>query len=341
MKILRYLLISIVLLAVTAFAVYKLGPKPEFEKVTASMPSFNLPIEQLPQKLEEEESLVKNLKPNNESRIIWADSIRKTPYVMVYLHGFSASPMEGDPVHRELAKKFGCNLYLPRLKGHGLDDPESFKDLTPTNYLNSAKKALAYAQLLGDSILLMSCSTGGTLSIYLAANNPGLVHSLIMYSPNIEVFDPNLKLATGPWGPQIMETVLGSKYRVISSNEGKEEEKYWTGTYRIEGLVALQALLDQTMTEETFSKIDIPYFVGYWYKNEEEQDHTVSVEAIKEFDQMTHTPDSKKQMVNFPEAGAHVMTSSLVGKDVPHVIEETSKFLQDILGMKTAGEGEE
>ncbi|HEY4338298.1 MAG TPA: alpha/beta hydrolase, partial [Puia sp.] len=62
------------------------------------------------------------LKPDNEARIVWADSTRrKTPYVIVYLHGFSASQGEGDPVHHFIASKYGCNLYLPRLAEHGID----------------------------------------------------------------------------------------------------------------------------------------------------------------------------------------------------------------------------
>lgn len=37
------------------------------------------------------------LRPDNEARVVWADSIRRTPCV-VFLHGFSASRREGDPV---------------------------------------------------------------------------------------------------------------------------------------------------------------------------------------------------------------------------------------------------
>ena len=35
---------------------------------------------------------------------------------VVYLHGFSASQEEGDPVHYDFAQKFGCNLFLAALK---------------------------------------------------------------------------------------------------------------------------------------------------------------------------------------------------------------------------------
>ncbi|MFX8354900.1 hypothetical protein ABTL90_19390, partial [Acinetobacter baumannii] len=59
---------------------------------------------------------VHKIKPNNQARIVWAnDSIKeKTEYAIVYLHGFSASQEEGNPVHINIAKYFGCNLYLSR-----------------------------------------------------------------------------------------------------------------------------------------------------------------------------------------------------------------------------------
>ena len=44
------------------------------------------------------------LKPDNEARIVWADSSRqKTAYAIVYLHGFSASLGEGDPTDTDIA----------------------------------------------------------------------------------------------------------------------------------------------------------------------------------------------------------------------------------------------
>jgi hypothetical protein len=64
---------------------------------------------------------------DNEARIVWAnDSLKqKTEYAIVYLHGFSASQEEGNPVHRNIAKQFGCNLYLSRLSQHGVDTTDA------------------------------------------------------------------------------------------------------------------------------------------------------------------------------------------------------------------------
>ena len=73
------------------FAAYWLGPQPSAPDYKFSLP--NVPGE--PAQLETYISGVESrhrLKPNNEARIIWADSGKaKTEYSIVYLHGFSAS----------------------------------------------------------------------------------------------------------------------------------------------------------------------------------------------------------------------------------------------------------
>ena len=81
----RYLLFSPVLLVVIGL----LGPKVTYDPITSSKDNFSLPIHQLDQFLAEREAKVKKLKPENESRIIWADSVRKTEYSIVYLHAVS------------------------------------------------------------------------------------------------------------------------------------------------------------------------------------------------------------------------------------------------------------
>src|SRR5690606_40829618 len=110
------------------------------------------------------------LKPDNEARIVWADRAgAKTEYAVVYLHGFSASQKEGDPVHRRFAAEFGCNLYLARLADHGIDTVEALINFTTDRWWASAREALVIGKQLGDKVILMSTSTGGTMALALAA----------------------------------------------------------------------------------------------------------------------------------------------------------------------------
>ncbi len=326
----RYLLFIPLLLVVVVLA----GPRASFDPITLTENNFTMPIGDLDTFLAERAAKVEKLKPENESRIIWADSIRKTPYSIVYLHGFSASPMEGDPVHFELAKRYGCNLYLPRLADHGIDDIESFLNLTPDRLMDDAKEALDIGHLIGEKVILMSCSTGGTLSAYLAARFPERVTAQLLYSPNFAIYDSKAKLLTGPWGAQIAKKVSGSNYRSFTPPPGGE--KYWTTKYRIEGTLALQALLDEAATPEVFQAIAQPYFLGYYYKSEEMSDHIVSIPAMLDFHKQTATPGDQKRCLPFPNVGNHVMISEIQADDYSKVQEETYRFLEEVIGMRPA-----
>jgi hypothetical protein len=85
------------------------------------------------------------------------------------------------------------------------------------------------------------------------------------------------------------------------------------------------------MKKETFERITCPVFMAYYYKNEEEQDKTVSVPAmLKMFDELATPPASKEKMA-FPEAGAHVIASYIRSKDWQGVERETERFLSGII----------
>ncbi|MGZ8509172.1 MAG: alpha/beta hydrolase, partial [Chitinophagaceae bacterium] len=119
--------------------VYFLGPYPASPKYSKDLPVIPAEPALLEKYINDHEALHK-LKPDNQARIVWInDSIKnKTDYAVVYLHGFSASQEEGDPVHHQFAKKFGCNLYLSRLAEHGIDTTEAMASLTADKLWNSA-----------------------------------------------------------------------------------------------------------------------------------------------------------------------------------------------------------
>ncbi|WP_020600297.1 alpha/beta hydrolase [Spirosoma panaciterrae] len=272
-----------------------------------------------------------DVRPDNEARIIWADSLHKvrTPYSIVYLPGFSASWAEGDPVHKQIAKRFGCNLYLARPAEHGINAPDAFKHITPANYAASAERALAIGKALGEKVIVMGTSAGGMLSLYLAAHHPE-IEGLVLYSPCIEVANPALKLVTGPWGKQILDQVFRGEYLVNTHYSG-ERSRYWLPKYHTNGLITLQTMLDTYMTPEQFRKVKQPVFLGYYYKDEDHQDQTVSVAAMLNMYDELGTPADKKQKVDFPEAGAHVIASHFTSNDLPGVYGATETFLKEVL----------
>jgi len=325
MWILRGFLLLVCFLLVAFF----LGPKTEYPSYSSKVDSLSLSFEELEEHIETDRQKHPKMLPENQASLHWFDGKQKTEYSIVYLHGFSASPKEGEPVHKELAQRYGCNLYLARLVEHGIQDSSVFENLSPKDLIESAKEAIAIGHLIGEKVIVMSCSTGSTLATYLAAENPNLIHSMIMYSPNFALYDSSSKIALAPWGKQIARAVVG-EYRTPAFSE--EAKKYWTDKYKVEGAIAVTHLLHETMTDEVFKKIDLPYFIGYWYKNEEVFDKVISIDRIKEFDALTSTPQDKKQVIPFASVGAHVICSPIMSKDVDTVRQATFAFIDKLIG---------
>lgn len=327
MKKLRYYIIIPVVIA----AIYLSGPQLDPGNVNPELPEINYSGEQLEQYVTLKESAVKNLKLDNQARIIWYDDSlkNKTEYSVVYLHGFSASQGEGIPLHVNFARRYGCNLYLSRLYEHGIHEKDALLDMTPEKLVHSAAEAVAIGKQLGDKVILMSTSTGGTLSLYLAATHPE-IDALIMYSPNIKINNPAAPVLAYPWGLQIGRLITGGKY-ISSSPESYEDSLYWTNPYRLEAVIYLQELLNITMTSYTYKMVTQPVFLAYYYKNETEQDQTVRVDAMmKMFDRLGTEPSLKKKQA-FPDAGEHVIACQFKSGDWEGVQKATYQFAENIL----------
>ena len=314
------------------FVVYLLGPKPTAPSLT--MPQFSLPsqLTDLEKQINTDEMAVPGIRPGCQARIVWADSAKKekTKIAFLYIHGFSATEKEGDPVHKDIAKKYGANLYLARLAGHGIDLGDStMKDLTSDDLVNSAEKALAIAKQLGNEVVIIATSFGGALTTYLAAHHPE-IKAIVLYSPCIKIYDDKAELLDNHWGLEIAKLVNGSEIRDYKPwNE--EHGKYWSTHYHLNGVIAIQNFMTVAMNKETFAQIKCPTFLGYYYKNEEEQDKVVSVPAmLKMYDELG-VVDNLKRKIAFPKAGNHVLASYVLSKDYQGVEKETDKFLKEVV----------
>ena len=315
--------------ALVLIILYFLGPKPASPKYAKELPAVPSEPALLEKYIKDNEALHK-VKPDNEARIVWLnDSLKeKTDYAVVYLHGFSASQEEGDPVHTLFAKQFGCNLYLSRLAEHGIDSVEAMLNLTADKLWNSAKEAYSIGKQLGKKLILLATSTGGTLALKLAAEYPDIA-GLILLSPNIAINDPLAWIANNHWGLQIAHLVKG-KYNT-TYDTSVIESKYWYNRYRMESVTEMEELLETTMKASLFEKIKQPVLMLYYYKDEEHQDKTVKVSAMKRMFRQLATPDSLKREIAVPNAGDHVIGSYIKSKDLATVENECMKFGEDIL----------
>lgn len=307
---------------------YVAGPRLESSPLGSELPVIPAGIEDIAAYVKEQESHFP-VKPDNESLILWGDTVgQATSYVLLYLHGFSASRYEGYPITHDFVREFGVNAYLPRLAGHGLADKEPLLQMTPENLYASAREALAVAHVLGKKVIIMGTSTGGTLGLMLAADFPGLVEGLILYSPNVRIKQKSAVLLSGPWGLQIGRLAFGGKYRITEDASDERICRYWTCKYRVEATVYLQQLLEARMQAEEFAKVKVPVFLAYYYRDEEHQDETVEVKAALRMFEELGTPSSEKEKLALPEAGAHVIGCELTSGAVDELREETFRFVR-------------
>lgn len=324
MKIVIRILIVLAVLA----GVYLLGPKlpkPEFGN---QLPDISVGIDSIVGYVKQQESKF-HIKPDNESIILWGDSVNTpTEYVLLYLHGFSASRYEGYPITHDFVKEFGVNAYLPRLAEHGLVDEDPLLNMTPERLYASAREALVIAHKLGKKVIIMGTSTGGTLGLMLAAEFPAEVSGLILYSPNIQIKQKTAALLSGPWGLQIGRLAFGGKYRTTDDEPGSKTCEYWNCRYRVEATVYLQQLVEARMNAAEFARVKVPVFLAYYYKDEEHQDQTVEVKAaIRMFDELG-TPVAEKEKVVLPDAGSHVIGCELTSGAVAELRQATFSFVE-------------
>ncbi|MCD7097345.1 alpha/beta hydrolase [Stenotrophomonas sp. MMGLT7] len=320
---LAYALLALLLLLAAALA---LGPRVVPRLAESPLPQVPQDPRALQAWIDAREAATPNLRADTRARIVWADPAHpaRSDCAIVYLHGFSASQGEGAPTHERLARTFGCNLYLPRLPGHGLKSEQALRGIDAQRLLDAAAEALAVGQVLGRRVVLVGTSMGGALALQTAAAHPRQVQSLVLWSPLVRERDDQLQPLLWPWGAQLL---LWSRNRGDPVLRHRPVSAYWADAIHIDGYRALAALSRGGMLPAMFARVRMPVFLGYYYRDEQHQDATVSVAAMRAMFAQLGTPAAQREMVDFPQADNHVIASPQRSKAVPQVFASTCRFL--------------
>jgi len=134
---------------------------------------------------------------------------------------------------------------------------------------------------------------------------------------------------SGPWGLQLTRLILGSDF--YGWKAPANAEQYWYTNYRIEGIITLKAIIDETMTKENFASINDPIYVSYYYKDEAHQDNVVSVKRMKEMFEQVGTPPALKKEVALADAGTHIIGSDLFNPNLASVWSPLISYCEDVL----------
>ncbi len=182
------------------------------------------------------------LVPGTEKRITWFGERERTPYSVLYLHGFSATRQETAPLAEIVATTLGANLFETRLTGHGRKR-EPLAGVQAEDWLHDAIEALSIAARLGDRVIVIGTSTGATLAAAML-DHPAMaaVDTLVMVSPNFAPRDPAAAWLTRPAGPLLARMLVGDTRSWQPHND--QQALYWSTTYPMDSAVEMMRLVD-------------------------------------------------------------------------------------------------
>jgi len=252
-KILKGVGIAVAVLTMVFFA----GPR---TKVDLELKSIDLP-DDLDQYLAQSEARFSDIVPGTEKIIVWANSSKaKTSLSIIYLHGYSGTRQETAPLSDEVAAEFEANLFYTRLSGHGRSNA-AMAEPAVSDWLDDTMEALEIGRRIGEKVVVIGTSTGGTLATWLA-EQPGTedVLAYIMISPNYAPRDRNSEILTLPWAKQFVPLLVGPEYSWTPINPA--HAKYWTHRYPSTALVTMMGLV-KYVRESDLKSIEKPVFVIY------------------------------------------------------------------------------
>jgi len=203
------------------------------------------------------EAAFDNITPGVEKRVVWAgETGAKTPVSVIYMHGFSASSEEIRPVPDKVAEALGANLYFTRLKGHGRGGA-AMAEPSAGDWIEDMAEAMAIGRLLGERVLVIATSTGGTLAA-LAAVDPAMSADLagvVLISPNFEIANSSAPLLTFPAARYWVPLIAGEERSFTPRSEG--QATYWTTRYPTVSILPMAALVKHVRGLD-FSTTNVP-----------------------------------------------------------------------------------
>ncbi|UPG95274.1 alpha/beta hydrolase [Luteibacter aegosomatissinici] len=277
-------------------------------------------LEALASEIDERERAAPGLKPDNQARVVFLEGAprERRPLALVYLHGFTASQAEGDPAHRALAQACGAHLYLNRLHDHGSDEPMAMAGATPQAWRDDADAALQVGLALGERVVLVATSMGGSLALDLAATYPDKVAALVAWSPGIRVFDEEqLRAATLLEGPV-----------VPPGDRTPYQRQYWSSVVHSDAYRAIARLFVERMQPANLARVTCPVLMGAWDGGVGDSDTLTSVAAMREAFTWLGTPASARRFVSYTHA-AHVLANPNRSPAAERVLADALAFLAE------------
>ncbi|MEQ3709658.1 MAG: alpha/beta fold hydrolase [Tateyamaria sp.] len=208
-----------------------------------------------------------DITPGVQKQVIWAgDKGAQTDWVILYVHGFSATSKELRPVPDRLAEALGANLIFTRLAGHGRDGA-ALATGSVQAWASDLDEGLQAARIAGRRVLIISTSTGGSLVAALAQDRDMMdrVAGLIFVSPNFGIANPLARFLSWPAARYWLPPLAGKTRSFEPSNE--DHATYWTTEYPSVSVMPVAALIKVAKAVDHADQT-IPAL--FWFSNEDQ-----------------------------------------------------------------------
>jgi esterase/lipase len=304
-----------------ALAVFALaGPRARMGSLDA-VPAVGEDVEA---HLRASEAAFPDIRPGDAKRIVWADPARgaRTPLSLVYLHGFSADSHEVEPLVTGLGQRLGANVYFTRLAGHGRT-PEAMGEASIDAWLRDVAEGMEIGRRLGERVVLIGTSTGGTLATWAAmqADVAEGLAALVLLSPNFHPRNRSTRLLLWPWGRWIARVAQGPERCFEVRSEA--QARHWTSCYPTSALLPMMALVEDVRTSD-LSRVRVPTLVLY-ASTDQVVDPAETERAFAAFG----SPDKALQRIENPgDPDGHVIAGDVLSPGAtPEIEDRIAAFL--------------
>lgn len=215
-----------------------------------------------------QEARFADIKPGLEKRVVWR-GLEEVPtdLAIVYIHGFSASLQEMRPLPDLVAESLDANLVFTRLRGHARDGA-ALGEARASHWREDLNEALAVARQIGREVVIMASSTGASVVVAAAANDPETmsnVKGMVLISPNFGVTDPKAALLHLPAGRYWVPWLAGRQWGFEPQNP--RHAQFWTPEYPSTALFAMAAI-SRAAAQADHDKIGQPVLFYYSEKDQ-------------------------------------------------------------------------
>lgn len=198
-----------------------------------------------------------------------------TPLALMYAHGFSACPMELEPVFSEAGDRLQANTLKILLAGHGIPGSEGLRGVKMEDWRHGFASGIDALGRLGKKRAIVATSTGASLALDHVSAHPESADALVLISPKFGVPRWDAELLLLPWGlaELIVHFVVG-EYREWQPR-GEEHARYWTTKYPNLALIEMMKTV-KLARDAPLEKLQVPTLVIYC-----ENDYVLDVGAMK------------------------------------------------------------